>query len=287
MEMHSGRPGVPILINGTHYFAPSEKMTGKELKALGGVPPGNRLYLEVPGPRPDTAVPDDLAIELRPGMKFYDLPPGTVGGENHGENHRGRPGVSIIINERQTFAPKEYMTGAEIKVLGGIPSSNRLYLEEQGSRPDKAIADGQIVELKPGQHYYDLPPGVKGALAPGIQAQIDRVRQEYPDLVVTEQPDGSVHIEIAAVPTGPTWNMPETPLLIILPPGYPEAARPAFGAHPGLLQRGAQPAGSGVSTLAGRQWLTFCWQPSGPLDLSGPEGLWKFIKFALRRFVEA
>lgn len=287
-EIHSGRPGIPIFINGKHYFAPCDRMTGRELKALAGIPEGNRIYLEVPGPRPDTAVPDELPIELEPGMKFYDLPPGIVGRRNQGvQEHQGRPGISIIINGRQTFAPKQHLTGAEVKALGGIPVSNRLYLDEPGDKQDIAIGDDDTAELKPGQHYYDLPPAVVGALAPIVQAQIDRVREEYPDLVVTEQPDGSVHIEIAAVPTGPTWNMPTTPLLIILPPGYPDAARPSFCAHPGLLQRGGQPAGSGVSTIAGRQWMTFCWQPAGPLDFSGREGLWKFIKFALRRFVEA
>lgn len=74
-----GRPSISIKINDTHYFAPKLPMTGEELKALAGIPKGNRLYRDEHGQRPDTPIPDEVAVEIHPGDHFYDLPPATVG----------------------------------------------------------------------------------------------------------------------------------------------------------------------------------------------------------------
>jgi len=71
--------GVKIQINKQHFEAPSENMTGAELKALASIPAGNKLFKEMPGKEPDQVVGDGERIELHNGDKFYDLPPGVVG----------------------------------------------------------------------------------------------------------------------------------------------------------------------------------------------------------------
>lgn len=71
-------------------------------------------------------------------------------------------GVTIFINEEREVAEKENMTGAEIKALGGVPAGNRLFKEEPGSHPDTQIGDDEVVHLKNGDKFYDLPPGVVG-----------------------------------------------------------------------------------------------------------------------------
>lgn len=76
----------PIFINDTKYFASEEEMTGAELKELGEIPPGNRLYKEIPGDKPDQPIGDDTVIKLKAGDKFYDLPPGVVGGDLSAKN---------------------------------------------------------------------------------------------------------------------------------------------------------------------------------------------------------
>ncbi|GEM_PF-1494037 len=70
---------IPIFIDGTKYFAPEPDMTGAELKALGNVPADYQLFLEVPGPGPDIGVRDDEVVELKPGMHFNAVVPGTLG----------------------------------------------------------------------------------------------------------------------------------------------------------------------------------------------------------------
>lgn len=70
---------IKIFINDEHYEAPQPVMAGRELLALAGLPETNQLFLEVPGPKDDQPVRPDEPIELRPGMKFYDVPVGTFG----------------------------------------------------------------------------------------------------------------------------------------------------------------------------------------------------------------
>lgn len=78
-EEHGKKPGPQIFINKNPFKAPKEEMTGGELKVLGGIPPGNKLFREEPGSHADTVVGDATVIQLKNGDKFYDLPPGVVG----------------------------------------------------------------------------------------------------------------------------------------------------------------------------------------------------------------
>src|SRR5213078_329291 len=73
------RQRIRIFINDQPYLAPERAMTGRDLLALAGLPEGNQLFLDVPGPGDDTPVNPDAPFDLKPGMKFYDVPVGTFG----------------------------------------------------------------------------------------------------------------------------------------------------------------------------------------------------------------
>jgi len=79
------------------------------------------------------------------------------------EEQRGREEIMIFINDVRFVAPSRSMTGREIKQLGNVPQGNRLFREEPGSHADTPIGDDEIVELRNGQKFYDLPPVTKGA----------------------------------------------------------------------------------------------------------------------------
>ncbi len=68
-----------IFINDNQYQVEEDSLAGAAIKTLGGIPPANALFLEVPGPEPDGKIEDAETVELRSGMKFYDLPPTTRG----------------------------------------------------------------------------------------------------------------------------------------------------------------------------------------------------------------
>jgi len=73
-------------------------------------------------------------------------------------------GIRIFFNDEKEpkFAPKEEMTGAELKEFGNIPLENSLFKEEPGSHPDTQIGDDEVIHLKNGDKFYDLPPGIVG-----------------------------------------------------------------------------------------------------------------------------
>lgn len=197
------------------------------------------------------------------------------------ESHTQKP--SIFINDEHIRAPKEDMTGAEIKALGSIPGGNRLYKEVHGPHPDTPIPDDTLVHLKNGDRFYDLPPGTKGdGNLPLVEQQIERLRQDYPDIIVTPQPDGTLDIQIPGVPVPPGWTKNSTRLLITVPPDYPHTRPQGCLVDPDLRPASGQDAaGLGTTNRSGRDWGSFCWNPN-TWDASR-DTLWKYVKFALSR----
>lgn len=70
---------IRIFINDQPYFAPQPSMTGQQLLALAGLPVGNQLFLDSPGQAEDLPIGPGTPFDLKPGMKFYDVPVGTFG----------------------------------------------------------------------------------------------------------------------------------------------------------------------------------------------------------------
>lgn len=77
------RPGhtkiVNIFVNDIKHPVPDAPITGREIAELGGVPDGNQMFLEVPGPGDDEPIGPDRAIDPKSGMRFYDVPAGNLG----------------------------------------------------------------------------------------------------------------------------------------------------------------------------------------------------------------
>lgn len=75
------------------------------------------------------------------------------------KNKNHQPPINIWVNDRKFVAPKSAMTGREIKELASIPLENRLFLETPGpKKEDISIGDEEIVKLKSGMRFYNLPP---------------------------------------------------------------------------------------------------------------------------------
>jgi hypothetical protein len=194
--------------------------------------------------------------------------------------------IVIFINDERFRAPVRVMTGAEIKRLGDVPPGNRLYREEPGAHPDTAIPDDMPVQLKSGEKFYDLPPGtVGGSLLPSVEVQIHRLREDYAEVEVRPQPDGSTQVVVGPVRLGDAWSRTRICVLFFLPLGYPQARPGGFFAEADVrLAAGGEPAGSGQQQVAGEQWRAFCWQPT-QWD-HDRETLWRYVKFCERRFAE-
>jgi hypothetical protein len=70
---------VNIQINNLHFKVSEPTLTGRGLATLGGIGEGNQLFLEVPGPEDDRQIGADEVVQLKSGMKFYDVPVGNLG----------------------------------------------------------------------------------------------------------------------------------------------------------------------------------------------------------------
>jgi hypothetical protein len=55
------------------------------------------------------------------------------------------------------------LTAMEIKTLAGVPSNYQLFLEERGKDPDRALSDGEAIDLSnPPKHFFAVPPATFG-----------------------------------------------------------------------------------------------------------------------------
>lgn len=81
--------------------------------------------------------------------------PATAGHATQG----GHVPIVIFIGEERLEAPKENMTGAELRNLPHppVPSNRDLWLEVPGPADDILIRPELTYEVKAGSHYYTAP----------------------------------------------------------------------------------------------------------------------------------
>jgi hypothetical protein len=70
--------------------------------------------------------------------------------------------IVIFINDDRLEAPDDEMTGSELLALAGLPSANAVFLEVPGPGEDRAIGHDEVVALKSGMKFYDVPVGTFG-----------------------------------------------------------------------------------------------------------------------------
>ena len=72
----------------------------------------------------------------------------------------------FFVDAKPYETDRTALTGAQIKAIAGVTATYQLFLEEVGDTPDKAISDGESVNLehepKP-KHFYAVPPATFGA----------------------------------------------------------------------------------------------------------------------------
>ena len=119
-----------------------------------------------------------------------------------------------------------------------------------------------------------------------MATQVERARQDFPDLEVTTGPDGFVRILVPNLPIGPGWDRRVVQTLVLLPPGFPTAKPNGFEADPSLRLADGRPPSQGYGTqqIGSESWGHYCWQPK--TWAADRETLWRYVKFIQRRFTE-
>ncbi len=69
----------------------------------------------------------------------------------------------FFVDAKRYETDQKSLTGAAIKNLAGVPATYQLFLEEEGDTPDKAISDGEAVDLEGREkHFFAVPPATFG-----------------------------------------------------------------------------------------------------------------------------
>ena len=69
----------------------------------------------------------------------------------------------FFVDAKRYETDKSSLTGAAIKATAGVQAAYQLFEEERGDAPDKAISDGDAVDLSHGaKHFYAVPPATFG-----------------------------------------------------------------------------------------------------------------------------
>lgn len=78
---------------------------------------------------------------------------------NHDEHEKKPESIVIHIDHKPYKAPKERMTGSELRALADpdIGPDYDLYRVVPGREDDDLIGDTEEVELKNGMHFYSAP----------------------------------------------------------------------------------------------------------------------------------
>lgn len=111
---------------------PRQYATGAELKKLFGLKPEQQLYLSLIDPWDDVLVANEENINLaRPGTeKFYIRQP-----------------LEFQLENKKLAWDKPFITGAELRKLGGIEEGDEIWLSVARPHDDELVADANRVDL--------------------------------------------------------------------------------------------------------------------------------------------
>lgn len=67
--------------------------------------------------------------------------------------------ITVIINQRPFHFEAPQVSGADLKRAADIAAPNLLFREVPGPADDEPVADDELITLRSGEHFYDMPPG--------------------------------------------------------------------------------------------------------------------------------
>jgi multiubiquitin len=73
------------------------------------------------------------------------------------------PRNHFFVDNKKYETTQTSLKGLEIKTIASVSADYQLFLEVHGNDPDRAISDGEDVNLEnPPKHFYSVPPATFG-----------------------------------------------------------------------------------------------------------------------------
>lgn len=187
--------------------------------------------------------------------------------------------IHVFINGKKFDLESADQTGASLKALAAIPSTDVLFLQQPGD--DEVITNEGRVTLKNGDHLHSQPPADYGAFGPAqLAAELGEGRG-----ALHPGPDGWSFLVLAdyLLPEGFTPSRVE--LLMKLPPTFPDAAPDMFWVYPPVkAPSGCPPRATSAERLLGRDWQRFSWHLAAGAWQPGVSTLRDFLRSVAGRF---
>lgn len=130
-----------ITFQNKKFSWPQQYATGIELKKLFGLKPEQPLYLSLIDPWDDVIVTNEEKINLaRPGTEKFFI----------------RQPLDFQLENKKLTWDKPFITGAELRKLGGIEEGDEIWLSVARPHEDELIPDANRVDLtREGlEHFY-------------------------------------------------------------------------------------------------------------------------------------
>lgn len=107
-------------------------LTGSEIKRIAGLPPNSELFMTISEPWKDEPIADNEEVNLaRPDVEGFYI----------------KKKLKFIIDGVERETDRQYLTGAEIRRLGGVPAGYQIFLSIKGPYDDEEIEDTARVNL--------------------------------------------------------------------------------------------------------------------------------------------
>jgi len=140
-DLSTATNGLQIIIEDRHFQWGSQYILGRQVRELYGVSQDVELFLAIKKPWEDELIRDEDKVNLaRPGIERFYF----------------KHILLITINDKKYKWYEQYITGAQLRVLGGIPENQDIFLSVSKPWVDELISNDTKVDLaRPSiEHFY-------------------------------------------------------------------------------------------------------------------------------------
>lgn len=140
-------PPLKFSIDGEEFSTTQQYITGRELKDKKSIPHSTELYLAVSRPYEDELIENETKVNLaRPDMEQFFV----------------KRKLEYSVNGKDFISYKQFITGKEIRAVGGIPNNHIVYLDNPDEWEDDLIEDNEFVDLaREGKEKFISKPAEK------------------------------------------------------------------------------------------------------------------------------
>lgn len=137
----AAKPALKFVVEGQEFETHDQFKTGKELKALVGIPLETELFLSIDKPYEDELIENEKAVNLaRPSTEYFFV--------------KKKLKLKVLDVTYEWY--KQWITRAEIIILGKLDQDAEIYLASIRPWVDTLVTEVSVIDLsRPGvEHFY-------------------------------------------------------------------------------------------------------------------------------------